>query len=110
MQSRLSNGRPTVEQLRDDIDHGRAGDKVAYPDPAAAPLGADDEAGGHPPTADQVAEAMRCELSRYEEEEPRMPASLRLLLRETMMEPLPTRLLELARRLEKALAAHQDDR
>jgi hypothetical protein len=35
-----------VEQLRADIDSGRTGDKVAHPDPAAAPLGADDEAAG----------------------------------------------------------------
>ncbi len=32
-----------AEQLRADIDTGRTGDKVAYPDPAAVPLGADDE-------------------------------------------------------------------
>ncbi|WP_201285565.1 hypothetical protein [Chelativorans xinjiangense] len=110
MQSRPRNNRPTVEQLRDDIDHGRAGDKVSYPDPAAAPLGADDEAGGHPPTADQVAEAMRHELSRLGGEEQKMPRSLRLLIRETIMELLPERLLQLARRLERALAARRRDR
>jgi hypothetical protein len=37
-----------VEQVRADIDSGRTGDKVAYPDPAAAPLGADDEAANAP--------------------------------------------------------------
>jgi hypothetical protein len=42
---------PTSERLRRDIDSGRAGDKVDYPDPAAAPLGADDEAAGFPPSA-----------------------------------------------------------
>jgi hypothetical protein len=36
----------TVEQLRGDIDSGRTGDKVGGFDPAAAPLGADEEAGG----------------------------------------------------------------
>ncbi len=36
----------TGEQLRADIDAGRTGDKVAFPDPAAAPLGTDAEAGG----------------------------------------------------------------
>jgi hypothetical protein len=36
----------TVEQLRGDIDSGRTGDKVGGFDPAAAPLGADDEAAG----------------------------------------------------------------
>lgn len=38
-------------RLRDAIDRGRTGDKVAAEDPAAAPLGTDDEAGGHPPEA-----------------------------------------------------------
>lgn len=42
---------PTAERLRRDIDSGETGEKVPYPDPAAAPLGADDEAGGAPPTA-----------------------------------------------------------
>jgi hypothetical protein len=36
-------------QLKDDIDRGRAGDKVGGFDPAAAPLGTDDEAGGAAP-------------------------------------------------------------
>ena len=43
-----------VDQLRIAIDQGEAGDKIAFPDPAAAPLGTDDEAGGHPPTAEQL--------------------------------------------------------
>jgi hypothetical protein len=34
-------------RLRADIDCGRTGDKVDWPDPAAAPLGTDDEAGGN---------------------------------------------------------------
>jgi hypothetical protein len=38
----------TVEQLRSDIDHGRTGDKVEGSDPAAAPLGTDEEAAGTP--------------------------------------------------------------
>lgn len=41
-----------VDRSRDDIDHGRSGDKVSFPDPAAAPLGTDDEAAGQPPVAD----------------------------------------------------------
>ena len=40
--------RATVEQLRADIDQGRTGDKMAWPDPAAVPLGADEEAAGTP--------------------------------------------------------------
>lgn len=50
-----------VEQLRHQIDTGRTGDKVDYPDPAAAPLGSDAEAGGHPPETDMVAHARRQE-------------------------------------------------
>ncbi len=41
---------PTVEELRRDIDAGATRDKVAFRDPAIAPLGADAEAGGAPPT------------------------------------------------------------
>jgi len=40
----------TTSQLRDDIDSGRTGEKVPYGDPAAAPLGTDDEAGGRAPS------------------------------------------------------------
>src|SRR4051812_46485298 len=39
-----------VDQLRAQIDRGNTGDKVAFPDPSAAPLGTDDEAAGLPPT------------------------------------------------------------
>ena len=42
---------PTTDRLRIDIDRGRTGEKVDYPDPAAAPLGTDDEAAGHPVSA-----------------------------------------------------------
>lgn len=48
----------TTEQLRTEIDAGRTRDKVAYPDPAAAPLGTDAEAGGTP-VPPRVAEAER---------------------------------------------------
>jgi hypothetical protein len=44
----------TVSQLRAAIDAGQMRDKVNYPDPAAAPLGTDDEAAGHPPQAAEV--------------------------------------------------------
>ncbi len=55
---------PTAAQLRDDIDSGRTRDKVAHSDPAAAPLGTDDEAAGTPPTGEQAAMARRHEASR----------------------------------------------
>lgn len=52
---------PNSAQLRDDINSGRTGDKVAGFDPAAAPLGTDDEAGGTPPSAEQIAHAREVE-------------------------------------------------
>lgn len=52
----------TADSLRDGIDQGAAGDKVSFPDPAAAPLGTDDEAAGHPPTPEQIRIAARNEL------------------------------------------------
>jgi len=51
----------TPEQLRHDIDKGRAGSKIDYPDPAAAPLGTDDEAAGTPPSPAAVDTARRHE-------------------------------------------------
>ena len=44
----------TTEQLRIAIDQGHAGSKVDATDPAAAPLGTDDEAGGTPISTAQV--------------------------------------------------------
>ena len=48
-------------QLKGDIDSGRTGDKVGGFDPGAAPLGTDAEAGGTPPTAQEVAMARKDE-------------------------------------------------
>ena len=53
---------PTAQELKGAIDAGRTGDKVAFDDPGAAPLGTDDEAAGTPDTADRVATAIRQEL------------------------------------------------
>jgi hypothetical protein len=53
-----------VDRFRKDIDRGRAGDKTDYPDPAAAPLGTDDEAGGHPATQEQLRIAREAEFRR----------------------------------------------
>jgi hypothetical protein len=53
---------PTADRLRHDIDQGRGGDKVAFSDPAAAPLGTDDEAAGTPPSPEEVELASRTEL------------------------------------------------
>lgn len=48
-------GNPAL--LKKDIDRGLTGDKVSHPDPAASPLGTDDEAAGTPNTPGQVAAA-----------------------------------------------------
>jgi hypothetical protein len=52
----------TTEQLRIAIDRGLTGDKVDAADPAAAPLGTDDEAGGASNTSEQVRLAASYEL------------------------------------------------
>lgn len=46
--------RDTPSQLRRDIDSGLTGDKVPWPDPAAVPLGSDEEAAGTPVEASAV--------------------------------------------------------
>ena len=62
---------PTVEQLRADIDSGRTGDKVPSHDPAAAPLGTDDEAGGTSLSPEVIAQARGVETSRPHQARPR---------------------------------------
>jgi hypothetical protein len=51
----------TVEQLRHDIDRGRTGDKVDFPDPSVAPLGTDEEAAGTPIDPRVIAEIRKAE-------------------------------------------------
>ena len=58
---------PTTAKLRHDIDRGRGGDKVDAIDPAAAPLGTDDEAAGTPPSPEAVAIAYRHEIGASHE-------------------------------------------
>jgi hypothetical protein len=53
--------RATPDQLRRDIDRGRSGDKIDWPDPASAPLGTDEEAAGTPLTPDRVDAARQFE-------------------------------------------------
>jgi hypothetical protein len=53
---------PTTAKLRYDIDRGRGGDKVGAVDPAAAPLGTDEEAAGTPPSPEAVAMAYAQEI------------------------------------------------
>ena len=52
---------PNADQLRAAIDSGKTGDKVAFPDPAAAPLGTDAEAAGAPPASDELHQAFTAE-------------------------------------------------
>jgi hypothetical protein len=58
------NGAAEVTRLRDDIDRGGTGDKVAFSDPSAAPLGTDAEAGGVTPRAAAAREARAEETGR----------------------------------------------
>lgn len=55
-------------QVRKRTDSGKTGDKVDYPDPAAAPLGTDEEAGGARTAEEDIAQAERQrELPRQDE-------------------------------------------
>jgi hypothetical protein len=45
---------PTSAQLKGDIDSGRTADKTPHLDVGAAPLGTCEEAGGTPPTSQEV--------------------------------------------------------
>lgn len=58
-----------ADRLRHDIDRGLSGDKVNVEDPAAAPLGTDDEAAGSGPTTEQVRLARRAEIDRRPNDE-----------------------------------------
>lgn len=61
---RPGSGGAEAGRLRDEIDRGGTGDKVAFSDPSAAPLGTDDEAAGTAPTAEQVRTARAAEAPR----------------------------------------------
>jgi len=53
----MSKKEPTAAQLRGDINSGKTGDKTPGFDPAAAPMETDAEAGGAPPSPEEVAQA-----------------------------------------------------
>jgi hypothetical protein len=55
----------TVDRLRADIDRGRTGDKVAFSDPALAPLGTDEEAAGAAPSEAAIAQARAMETRHW---------------------------------------------
>ena len=54
--------RSTVAELKDDIDRGLTGDKIAVEDPATVPLGTDDEAAGTTATPEMIHEVRAREL------------------------------------------------
>lgn len=58
------SGPAMVDRLRDRVDRGGTADKVAFSDPAAAPLGTDDEAAGTPPDVARARMARDLEASR----------------------------------------------
>jgi succinate dehydrogenase / fumarate reductase cytochrome b subunit len=61
---KAGEGGPQAARLRDAIDAGKIGDKVALPGPAASPLGTDDEAAGRADAPPQVAAAIAGEVAR----------------------------------------------
>jgi hypothetical protein len=61
---------PTVSQLHHDIQRGRTGSKVNVYDPAAAPLGTDEEAAGTPVKQVEVDVARREENHASQETDP----------------------------------------
>ena len=61
----------TADALRHSLDRGRGGDKTDFSDPAAAPLGTDDEAAGFPHTREQIRMAAAAELGPRPAEDPR---------------------------------------
>jgi hypothetical protein len=54
----------TAAQLKDDINSGRTGDKIRAFDPAAAPLGTDEEAAGTPTPASAIEAERRMHAER----------------------------------------------
>lgn len=61
---RRTAGVPTAQQLKGETDAGLTGDKAAFPDPAAVPLGTDDEAAGAADDPSRAALALREEVAR----------------------------------------------
>lgn len=64
----------SINRLRDAIDHGRTRDKVNWPDPAAAPLGTDEEAAGTPVKVQAATMAAAREIKASDDAEPRRHA------------------------------------
>jgi hypothetical protein len=74
---------PRPEHLRDAIDKGQTGGKISFDDPAAAPLGTDEEAAGTPVASEDVARAARDEIRRpatQSSEQTRAPGGLTIMI------------------------------
>lgn len=67
-----ASSRPTIAQLKAEIDSGATGDKIAAHDPGLSLLGTDDEAAGRPPEPARVAQA------REQETQPRRRRATRM--------------------------------
>jgi hypothetical protein len=61
----MASKRRNWMQVRHRIDSGGTGDKVNFPDPAAAPLGTDEEAGGFSTSSEAIAEAEAQQTSKH---------------------------------------------
>lgn len=71
------SGGAEAAKLRDDIDRGATGEKAAFSDPAAVPLGTDAEAGGTPTDPAAMADAREAERAARDSSEPKKtPAEL----------------------------------
>lgn len=62
MERRKPQRVPSTDQLRSAIDRGATDEKVAHPDPAAAPLGSDAEAASAPPSREERNRAFAAEV------------------------------------------------
>jgi hypothetical protein len=79
-QPRPPGAHATTAQLRRDIDSGATRAKVAALDPAAAPLGTDDEAAAHGPSGATIATVRRAERGRGPQRPRTRPGSPLLFL------------------------------
>lgn len=68
--------KPESGGYRNAVDHGRTHDKISFPDPAAVPLQADAESGGHSTPNSVLAAAQRAQSRQSVSESPRADAAV----------------------------------
>lgn len=66
----MAKKRMNWSQVRHGTDAGKTRDKVDYPDPAAAPLGTDEEAGGARTSEEDIAASEEGRHVDWREEDP----------------------------------------